>query len=83
MIVAEHNVGDVPEVNTQLFGIVQHRVGARPGIEQDAMAIGLHYRGKAPLPNPIIGSQHGGEHLNAQRSNLIGRIHLRRQSKAQ
>ena len=73
MIVAEHHVGDVGKIDVQLLGVVEHGLRPVAGVEKNSMPIHVHDGGKSPLADAVVGSQHGGQHLNSQRTHLLGR----------
>jgi hypothetical protein len=57
---AEQDVGDGRQVDLQLLRVAEHRVLARPGVEQQPVAVDLDEGGEAPLADALV-RQHGGE----------------------
>ncbi len=51
VIVREHHVGDVRQIDLHLGDVLEHRFGARAGIDQDAAAVGFEHGREAPLAN--------------------------------
>jgi hypothetical protein len=61
VVVAEDDLGDVGQLDTQLESILQHGLGPRAGIEQQTVSVGLDERGEAPLADPFGVGQHRRE----------------------
>src|SRR2546422_6482717 len=57
---AEHDFCDGREIDAELPRVLQHRFGPVPGIEQEAVSIGLDQSGEPPLPHAFVG-QHSRE----------------------
>ena len=63
MVVRDHEVGDGGEVHLQLGGILQHRLGARAGVDEQAPAVHLEDGREAPFADAgvHVADEHGGE----------------------
>ena len=58
VMVAEDHVGHAGEVGLELEGVPEHGLGARPGVEEDAMAFRFDQRREAPLAHAGAIGQH-------------------------
>ena len=68
VMMAEDDLGGVGQVDAQLGGVSEHGLGARSGIEEQAMAVGLHQRGEAPFADPPVVGQHRREDGDLERA---------------
>jgi hypothetical protein len=71
MVMAQHQVGDVGQIDAQLAGIVEHGLGAGPGIEQETTTVGLDQGREAPLADPRHIREHGREHRDPHGPDLM------------
>jgi hypothetical protein len=70
MIVREHDVGDVREIDAEFRDVLLHGWGARTGVNQDAAAVGFKHRREAPFADAIrapLAHQHRREHGHLHR----------------
>jgi hypothetical protein len=65
VVVAQHHVGHVREVDPHLAGVGEDGVGPIAGVEEQAVAVHLDECGEAPLADALVG-QHGGQDDDAQ-----------------
>jgi hypothetical protein len=73
VVVAEDDVAHPREIDLQLLRVLQDRVGPGPGVEEDAVPVGLHDRREAPFAD-AGGSQHGREDRDLERAHAsVGR----------
>src|SRR5262245_26612166 len=70
MIVAENDVFDVGKINAQLFGVFQHGVRSRSGVEQNPLPVRLDDGREAPFADAAVGiaRKHGRKHFDSERS---------------
>ena len=72
VMMAQHDVGDGGEIDSQLAGVLQNGLGPLAGVEQEPSAIHLDQRAEAPFADSGVVGEHGGEDRDAKRAGLVG-----------
>ena len=70
VVMAEDDLGDTAQIDLQLAGVLQNRLGTRAGVKQDAMTGRLDQRREPPLTHPRPVGEHRREHDHFERLDL-------------